>query len=64
MIGLPGDYSPPSRFVKVAALRNTVTELKTSERPVEEVFRILNNFDVPLGAVDSEERHLIMGDTQ
>ncbi|MBT8453460.1 MAG: choloylglycine hydrolase family protein [Deltaproteobacteria bacterium] len=64
MIGLPGDYSPPSRFVKVAALRNTVTELDTSERAVEEVFRILNNFDIPLGAVDSEERNRIMGDTQ
>ena len=62
MLGLPGDYSPPSRFVRAVALRNTVRPLATGEDAVQEAFRILNNFDIPLGAVDAPGKD-IMGST-
>lgn len=62
MLGLPGDYSPPSRFVRAVALRNTVRPLATGEDAVLEAFRILNNFDIPLGAVDAPGKD-IMGST-
>jgi choloylglycine hydrolase len=64
LVGLPGDYSPPSRFVKAVVLRNTVRPLHTAEDAVQEAFRILNSFDIPLGAVDSEAQDKIMGETQ
>jgi len=62
MLGLPGDFSPPSRFVRAVALRNTVRPLATGEDAVLEAFRILNNFDIPLGAVDAPGKD-IMGST-
>lgn len=63
MLGLPGDYSPPSRFVRAAALRNTVRPLAAGEDAILEAFRILNNFDIPLGAIDAPGKG-IAGNTQ
>ena len=51
MLGLPGDYTPPSRFVCAVAMRNTVPVLKNGERAIAEAFRILNNFDIPIGTM-------------
>jgi choloylglycine hydrolase len=62
MIGLPGDFSPTSRFVRAVALRNTVRPLVDGEDAILEAFRILNNFDLPLGAVDAPGKD-IMGST-
>ena len=59
MIGLPGDFSPPSRFVRAVALRNTVRPLVDGEDAILEAFRILNNFDIPLGAVDAPGKDII-----
>ena len=50
MQGLPGDYTPPSRFVRAAALTGSARPLKTSTDAVFEAFRILDNFNIPLGA--------------
>jgi len=62
MLGLPGDFSPPSRFVRAVALRNTVRPLANGEDAALEAFRILNSFDIPLGAVDAPGKD-IMGST-
>ncbi len=64
MLGLPGDYTPPSRFLRAVALRNTVRPMGTGERAVEEAFRILNNFDIPLGAVAADAKDDTLGSTQ
>ena len=50
LIGLPGDFTPPSRFVKAAALTASCRPLETSFDAVFESFRILDNFNIPLGA--------------
>ncbi len=50
MIGLPGDFTPPSRFVRAAIFTATATPSKTAEAGVDQVFHILNNFDIPVGA--------------
>lgn len=47
--GLPGDISPPSRFVRAAFFVNTAPPMETSEEAVSQAFHILNNFDIPLG---------------
>ncbi|MEP4076259.1 linear amide C-N hydrolase [Haloferula sp.] len=64
MLGLPGDFTPTSRFVRAVAYRNTVPELKNGGRAIEESFRILNNFDIPIGSMGAEEDPAVLGDTQ
>jgi len=63
LIGLPGDFTPVSRFIRATALRNTVRPLHSGDDAVQEAFRILNSFDIPLGAVDSPAKDII-GSTQ
>ena len=50
MIGLPGDFTPPSRFVRATAFSKTARPTATGEETIYEIFRILDNFNVPLGA--------------
>jgi choloylglycine hydrolase len=55
MIGLPGDNTPPSRFVRAVAWTQTARKTVDGPETIYELFRILDNFDVPLGA--SEGSH-------
>jgi choloylglycine hydrolase len=54
-LGLPGDITPPSRFVRAAFFVNTAPESKTSQEAVSQAFHILNNFDIPIGTEFSSE---------
>jgi choloylglycine hydrolase len=54
MIGLPGDFTPPSRFVRAVAFAKSARPTPTGEETVYELFRILDNFNVPLGAAEGE----------
>jgi choloylglycine hydrolase len=49
MLGLPGDFTPPSRFVRIAFFRATAPQLDTAFQTVTQCFHLLNNFDVPIG---------------
>lgn len=49
MLGLPGDFTPPSRFVRAALLSNYSIPQKTGYESAMKAFHILNNLDVPLG---------------
>ncbi|GGI92172.1 choloylglycine hydrolase [Legionella impletisoli] len=53
--GLPGDFTPPSRFVQAAIFSATAVPTETAEDAVFETFHILNQFDIPYGAVQSKE---------
>lgn len=48
--GLPGDFTPPSRFVRAAALTASARPLATSQDAVFEAFRILDSFNITVGA--------------
>ncbi|MDE6571469.1 MAG: choloylglycine hydrolase family protein [Alphaproteobacteria bacterium] len=48
--GLPGDMTPPSRFVRAAFLQSGAIPQDTGYQTVLQAFHILNNFDVPVGA--------------
>ena len=50
LVGLPGDFTPPSRFVRAAALTASARPLATADDAVFEAFRILDNFNIPVGA--------------
>ena len=48
-LGLPGDVTPPSRFVRAAFYQATAPQQANSEKAVLQGFQILNNFDIPVG---------------
>lgn len=53
-IGLPGDMTPPSRFIRAAFYTATAPQLQEAEQTVLQCFQILNNFDIPIGIEFSE----------
>lgn len=48
-LGLPGDVTPPSRFVRAAFYQATAPVLPTSREAVMQTFRILSSFEIPIG---------------
>ncbi|OSP56268.1 choloylglycine hydrolase family protein [Pseudoruegeria sp. SK021] len=51
MFGLPGDFTPPSRFVRATAFVATAEQPATSDAAVFQAFHLLNAFDIPKGLV-------------
>lgn len=51
MIGLPGDVSPPSRFVKMATLLHLAFPVENASSALNLAQHIINNVDIPLGLV-------------
>ena len=49
--GLPGDFTPPSRFVRAAIFAQAATPNATADDAVLSAFHILNQFDIPKGSV-------------
>jgi len=54
-LGLPGDYSPPSRFVRAAFFAANHPTPATSIDGVQELFHVLNAFDIPMGAAKTDD---------
>lgn len=54
-IGIPGDFSSPSRFIKAAFLRNHAVVGSTHEAALSEMFHILNAVAMIKGAVVTEQ---------
>ena len=50
MLGLPGDFTPPSRFVRAVAFSKSALPVETARDGVLQAFHILNQFDIPKGA--------------
>lgn len=48
-LGIPGDATPPSRFVRAAFYKATAPQLATGYDTVLQSFHLLNNFDIPIG---------------
>jgi penicillin V acylase-like amidase (Ntn superfamily) len=53
LVGLPGDYTPPSRFVRAAFLQHGIAPAKTGEEAIQGVAHILNTVDIPVGIAQS-----------
>lgn len=49
MLGLPGDFTPPSRFIRAAFFQLTAPQQADAEGSIFQAFHILNNFDIPTG---------------
>lgn len=50
MLGLPGDFTSPSRFVRATFFQTTSPKWATGQETVLQAFHILNNFDIPIGS--------------
>ena len=49
LLGVPGDFTPPSRFVRAAAMVHFADEVKTGEDAMMLGFHVLNTVDIPRG---------------
>ena len=50
MLGLPGDFTSPSRFVRATFFQTTAPAWDNGFDTVVQAFHILNNFDIPIGS--------------
>jgi choloylglycine hydrolase len=62
LVGIPGDYTPPSRFVRAAFLRHYSTKPRNVDEATELVGHILNTVDIPLGIAQSKVGNEIVSD--
>ena len=58
MLGLPGDFTPPSRFVRAAYFVSNTEKTLERDAAILQSFRILSQFDIPEGSIiDPHEKH-------
>ncbi|WP_299470173.1 choloylglycine hydrolase family protein [uncultured Gimesia sp.] len=62
MLGLPGDFTPPSRFVRAVAFSASVFPVDTAREGILQVFHVLNQFDIPKGAARGDENGKVSAD--
>jgi choloylglycine hydrolase len=62
MLGLPGDFTPPSRFVRAVAFAKSALPVDTAREGVLQAFHILNQFDIPKGAARGVEQGQTVAD--
>ncbi len=51
MLGLPGDFTPPSRFVRAVAYVQTMEPAKDAVEGINAASTMLDNFNIPAGLV-------------
>lgn len=49
--GIPGDWTPPSRFVRLAIYKYVLEQPKDAPAAVNAAFHLLNTVDIPFGTV-------------
>lgn len=56
--GLPGDMTPPSRFIRAAFFQSTAPRLNNEDATVLQAFHLLNHFDIPVGVQFADPREV------
>ncbi len=59
LVGLPGDFTPPSRFVRAVVFSQTAIKLPTAAETVLQTFHIMNAFDIPYGSIQEKTKDAI-----
>ncbi len=62
MVGLPGDFTPPSRFVRASIFSTVATPTAGGKETVNQAFHILNQFDIPVGSVQDKQNGQVHSD--
>jgi len=55
LLGMPGDFTPPSRFIRAVVFSQSTLPIETGDDGVFRVFHILNQFDIPKGSVRAKD---------
>ncbi len=63
MVGIPGDFTSPSRFVRAAIYSATALPSANSDETVFQMFHILNQFDIPLGSARTKVNDVVYSDS-
>ncbi|HEV8053129.1 MAG TPA: choloylglycine hydrolase family protein [Parachlamydiaceae bacterium] len=63
MVGMPGDFTPPSRFVRAAIFSTTALPSENANEAIFQLFHILNQFDIPVGVAQSKEGDVVYTDS-
>jgi len=63
MSGLPGDFSPPSRFVRAAVFSVTAIPPPNAQEAILQTFHLLNSFDIPVGIIRTTINGVVHTDT-
>jgi choloylglycine hydrolase len=56
MMGLPGDFTSPSRFVRAVVYSQSVVDLKDADNTKKTAFHVLNLFDISRGFIRQQEK--------
>ena len=65
MLGLPGDFTPPSRFIRAAFFQTMAFQQPDAYGSVTQAFHILNNFDIPTNTdMPSATQFTVASDTR
>lgn len=56
LLGMPGDFTSPSRFVRASIFAHGVDPSPDSNHAIFQAFHILNNFDIPKGVARDGEK--------
>lgn len=62
MVGLPGDFTPPSRFVRAAIFSITAIPSETANESIFQAFHLLNQFDIPVGIAREKVGDVVYSD--
>ncbi len=62
LLGLPGDYTPPSRFIRAAFMRHNITQPANASEAIQAIGHILNTVDIPLGVAQSKDGDTVVSD--
>lgn len=57
--GMPGDFTSPSRFIRATLFTTTAIPSENSKQSAFQAFHILNQFDIPVGAVRDVAQHIV-----
>ena len=63
LIGIPGDFTPPSRLIRAGVTKSFATPTKTSKEAVNLVFHVLNDVDIPRGVLRESPENTIADST-
>jgi len=55
LVGMPGDFTPPARFVRAFVFSQAAVPGDDGAATVREAFHVLDNFDIPRGTVRGSE---------
>ncbi len=54
LVGLPGDFTPPSRFVRAFLFGHAALPGANGEEAAQQLFHVLDGFDIPRGSVEEK----------